>query len=116
MTRQLDWFAVSVEPRRKSAVARSLRSIGLEEFVPIYSQRRRLFLGYVFCRFDYQKTEAVLGTPGGLSIVGLDESEPPVVVGVEALRRAVAVEINREMVRAVEGAPHAQMARLYMTA
>jgi hypothetical protein len=46
MTRQLDWFAVSVEPRRKSAVARSLRSIGLEEFVPIYSQRRRLFPGY----------------------------------------------------------------------
>jgi hypothetical protein len=64
MTLQLDWFAMSEEPRRESAVARSFRSIGLEELVPSYSQRRRLFPGYVFCRFDYQKTEAVLGTPG----------------------------------------------------
>ena len=39
-----------------------------------------------------------------------------VVVGVEALQRSVAVEINHEMVRAVEGAPHAQRARLFMTA
>jgi hypothetical protein len=39
-----------------------------------------------------------------------------VVVGVEALERSVAVEINYEMVCAVEGARHAQTARLFLTA
>ena len=38
------------------------------------------------------------------------------VVGVEALERSVAVEINYEMVCAVEGARHAQTARLFLTA
>ena len=39
-----------------------------------------------------------------------------VVVGVAALNRSVAVEINRERVCAVEGAAHAQRARLFLTA
>jgi hypothetical protein len=34
---------------------------------------------------------------------------------VEALQRAVAVQIDREMVRAVEGGPHADLARLFLT-
>jgi hypothetical protein len=38
-----------------------------------------------------------------------------VVVSVELLRRAVAVEIDRDMIRAVEGAEHATMAHVYLT-
>lgn len=37
------------------------------------------------------------------------------VVCVELLRRAVAVEINRDMIRAVEGSEHASMAHVYLT-
>ena len=169
LTRRLQWFALAVKPGCEKAVARSLRSRGLEEYVPIYSGRRRLFPGFVFCRFNYQNRQAVLETPGVLSIVSPTESVSPiadeevarirmilasglpvkphnflwfgqqveitrgplaglegfllrkhddfqVVVGVEALQRSVAVEINHEMVRAIEGAPHAHMARLFLTA
>jgi transcriptional antiterminator NusG len=169
VTPRLEWFALSVQPRHEEAVARSLRSRGSEEYVPIHSGRRRLFPGFVFCRFDYQNRQAVVETPGVLSIAGAPESVSPisdaevawlkmilashlpvntcaflrmgqrvwirrgpldglegillrkhddfqVVVGVEALQRSVAVEINHEMVCAVEGAPHAQRARLLMTA
>ncbi len=38
-----------------------------------------------------------------------------VVVSVELLRRAVAVEIGRDMIRAVHGAEHAGMAHIYLT-
>jgi transcription antitermination factor NusG len=38
-----------------------------------------------------------------------------VVVSVELLHRGVAVEIDRGMIRAVEGAEHASMAHLYLT-
>jgi len=38
-----------------------------------------------------------------------------VVVSVELLRRAVAVEIDREMICAVQGAAHASVAHLYLT-
>jgi hypothetical protein len=34
---------------------------------------------------------------------------------VELLRRAVAVEIDRDMIRAVKGAEHASMAYVYLT-
>lgn len=168
-TSRLEWFALRVQPRREGSVAESLRSRGLEDFVPTDSGRRRLFPGFVFCRFNYQNRQAVLEIPGVLSIAGPCESASPisdaeiawikmimaaqlpakpwafsrvgqrvciwrgplaglegilvrkhydfqVVVGVEALERSVAVEINHEMVCAVEGAPHAQMARLFMTA
>ena len=169
MTRRFQWFALAVKPGGEKLVAQSLCSRGLEEYVPIYSGRRRLFPGFVFCRFDNRNRQAVLEIPGVLSIAGPCESASPIsdaeiagikmilaaqlpakpwafswvgqrvciwrgplaglegilvrkhdtyqgVVGVEALERSVTVEINREMVCAVEGAPHAQMARLFMTA
>ena len=168
-TSRLEWFALRVQPRREGSVAESLRSRGLEDFVPTDSGRRRLFPGFVFCRLDNRNRQAALGIPGVLSIVGPPESGCPiadveiarikmilasglpvksrtflragqrvwirrgplaglegilrrkkddfqVVVGVEALERSVAVEINYEMVCAVEGAPHAQTARLFLTA
>jgi transcriptional antiterminator NusG len=169
MKLRLEWFALAVKPGSEKAVARLLRSRGLEEYLPICSGRRRLFPGFVFCHFDYRNRRAVLETPGVLSIMVPNESASPisdaeiswikmilasrlpvrpqtfsrtgqrvwitrgplaglegilvrknedfqVLVGVEALQRSVAVEINHELVRAVAGAPHAQMARLYMTA
>ena len=57
------WFALSVVPRKEKATAQALRSKGYEDFLPMYSMKRRwsdrmkvvempLFPGYVFCRFD----------------------------------------------------------------
>jgi hypothetical protein len=120
-------------------VAGALRSRGLEEFVPTYSGRGRLFPGIVFCRLYDENRRDALEIPGVLSIVGPPESGRPIadaeiagikmilasrlpvksrtflragqrvwirsgplagleVVGVEALERSVAVEINYEMV------------------
>lgn len=161
------WFALAVKPGDEQAVARSLRGRGLEQYVPTYSGRRRLFPGFVFCRFDPQNRRAVPEIPGGLWAAGSPESASSVsyaeiarikmilasrlpvrprallsvgqrvwimrgplaglegfllrrrddfqvVVGLEALRRSVTVDISRAMVCAVEGAAHAPMARLFM--
>ena len=78
MTPRLEWFALGVQPRQEEAVARSLRSRGLEEYVPIRSGRRRLFPGFVFCRFDYHRRLPVLITPGVTSIVGFGSDPVPV--------------------------------------
>ena len=163
------WFALAVKPGGERTVAGLLRSRGLEEYLPMYSGWRRLFPGFVFCRFHYRNRRSVIETPGVQAVASPRESIFPisdaeiarikmilasrlpvkprtllcagqrvrirrgplaglegilvrkhddfqVVVGVEALQRSVAVEINHEMVCAVEGAPHAQMARLFMTA
>ena len=56
------------------------------------------------------------GALAGLEGVLIREKDSlRVIVSVELLRRAVAVEIDREMVCAVQGAAHATMARLYLT-
>jgi transcription antitermination factor NusG len=49
-----------------------------EEYVPFYSARRRLFPGFVFCRFDYHRRLPVLITPGVTSIVGFGGDPVPV--------------------------------------
>src|ERR1035441_5440344 len=78
MAPRLEWFALSVQPRQEEAAARSLRRRGLEEYVPIRSGRRRLFPGFVFCRFDYHRRLPVLITPGVTSIVGFGSDPVPV--------------------------------------
>jgi len=56
------------------------------------------------------------GSLAGLEGVLLREKDSlRVVVSIELLRRAVAVEIDRDMICAVQGAAHASMARLYLT-
>jgi transcription antitermination factor NusG len=55
---------------------------------------------------------ALAGLEGGLI---REKDGLRVVVCVELLRRAVAVEINRDMVRAVQGAEHASMAHVFLT-
>lgn len=173
------WFALTAKPRHEKAVSQSLRSKGLEVFLPLYRLRHKwsdrmkavdlpLFPGYVFCRFNSDCRLPVLTTPGVKSIVGFSNRPVPVsdeeiagvqtilasglpaqpwpylsagqsvriergslagiegvllhekdsmrvVVSVELLRRAVAVEIGRDMIRAVEGAAGSSRAHLYLT-
>jgi len=63
-----------------------------------------------------QKARIEWGSLAGLEGVLIREKDAlRVVVSVELLRRAVAVEIGRDMIRAVEGAEHASMAHVYLT-
>lgn len=63
-----------------------------------------------------QRARIERGSLAGLEGVLIREKDAfRVVVSVELLRRAVAVEIDRDMIRAVDGAEHASMARLYLT-
>ena len=63
-----------------------------------------------------QRARIEWGSLAGLEGVLIREKHAlRVVVSVELLRRAVAVEIDRDMIRAVEGAEHAAMASVYLT-
>lgn len=63
-----------------------------------------------------QKARIERGALAGLEGVLIREKDGiRVVVSVELLRRAVAVEIDRDMIRALEGAEHAAMAHVYLT-
>ena len=63
-----------------------------------------------------QKARIERGSLAGLEGVLIREKDSlRVVVSVELLHRAVAVEIGRDMIRAVEGAAHAPTVRLYLT-
>src|SRR5580658_1486287 len=63
-----------------------------------------------------QKARIERGSLAGLEGVLIREKDSlRVVVSIELLRRAVAVEIDRDMIRAVEGAAHASMAHVYLT-
>lgn len=83
------WFAVQVRPRHELTTAKILRNKGLEEFVPLYTSRRRwsdrqkdialpLFTGYVFCRFAAKTKLPVMTTPGVIRIVGSSKGPIPI--------------------------------------
>ena len=56
------------------------------------------------------------GSLAGLEGVLIREKDSlRVVVSVELLQRAVAIEIDRDIIRAVQGAAHASMAHVYLT-
>lgn len=64
-----------------------------------------------------QRVRIERGSLAGLEGILLREKDSfRVVVSVELLRRSVAVEIDRSVLCAVHGAPHAEMAHLYLTA
>ncbi len=76
------WFALAVVPRKEKATAQVLRAKGYEDFLPLYSVRRRwsdrvktvelpLFPGYVFCRFDPQNRLPILKIPTVMSVAGM---------------------------------------------
>jgi len=63
-----------------------------------------------------QKARIERGSLAGLEGVLIRERDSlRVVVSVELLRRAVAVEIDRDIICAVQGAAHATMAHVYLT-
>jgi transcription antitermination factor NusG len=83
------WFALSVVPRKEKHTAQALRVKGYDEFLPLYSERRRwsdrvkkvelpLFTGYVFARFDPKLRLPLLKMPTVLSIVGLGRDPEPI--------------------------------------
>jgi transcription antitermination factor NusG len=83
------WYALQVRSRYEMGVARHLRGMGYEEFLPLYECRKRwsdrikvaqepLFPGYLFCRLDPQNRLPILKTPGVIQIVGYNRQPIPV--------------------------------------
>ncbi len=95
------WYAVRVRPQQESIASQSLRGRGLEEFLPIYTARRRwadrvktincpLFVGYVFCRFPLNQKPLVLTSAGCIDVVRFGPNLAPVPDDdIVALRRLV---------------------------
>jgi transcriptional antiterminator NusG len=75
------WFAIRTKSNRESVVLASLVSKGYQTFLPMYesgtsvdtvAKRARsipLFPGYLFCRFDVQRRQPIVMTPGVVYIV-----------------------------------------------
>jgi transcription antitermination factor NusG len=97
------WFALHVNSKRETRISVQLRMKGYEEFVPQYSERRRLaygtreatlplFPGYVFCKLDLnERILPVLTTPGVIGMVGAGRT--PVAIDdleIDAIKAAVA--------------------------
>jgi transcription antitermination factor NusG len=83
------WFALSVVPRKEKVTAQTLRAKGYEDFLPMYSVRRRwsdrmklvempLFPGYVFCRFDPKIRLPILKIPTVMSVAGIGRLPEPI--------------------------------------
>jgi transcription antitermination factor NusG len=83
------WFALSVVPRKEKATAQTLRAKGYEDFLPMYSVKRRwsdrvktvdmpLFPGYVFCRFDPKIRLPILKIATVMAVAGLGKTPQPV--------------------------------------
>jgi len=93
------WYAIRVQSKFENLASATLRGKGYEEFLPLYSCRRRwsdrvkildlpLFPGYLFCRFDVQdRLLPILTTPGVVSILGVGKTPVPVEDGeIEAIK------------------------------
>jgi transcription antitermination factor NusG len=92
------WFALSVTPRKEKVTARTLRALGYEDFLPLYSVRRRwsdrmktvefpLFPGYVFSRFDPKLRLPILKIATVNHVVGpANQPEPVLESEILALR------------------------------
>jgi transcription antitermination factor NusG len=83
------WYALQVRSRYEMSAAGHLRSMGYEEFLPLYKCRKRwsdrikevqapLFPGYLFCQCDPQDRLPILKTPGVIRIVGYNRQPIPV--------------------------------------
>ena len=94
------WYALTVAPRKEKVTAQTLRTAGFEGFLPLYYSERNwsdrikklespLFPGYVFCRFDPRIRQAILKTPGVVSIVSFGKTPEPVDDGEVAALQSV---------------------------
>jgi transcription antitermination factor NusG len=83
------WFALAVIPRKEKVTAQTARAKGYEDFLPLYSVKRKwsdriqqvelpLFPGYIFCRFDPKVRLPILKIPSVMSIVGFGKTPQPI--------------------------------------
>ncbi len=111
MEHSVRWYALQTRPKHEDIVASLLRYKGYEEYVPEYSAVsktrkrpifRKLFPGYVFCRFNYWAPggvgdgNGVVSTPGVVRVVG---GRPPATVPEQelcAIRRALILNLKTE--------------------
>lgn len=96
-----DWYALRVKPRHEKRVAEVLRSLGYEEFLPLYQARRRwsdryktvslpLFSCYTFCRLGSGAPTLAVRIPGVAGIVGVGKMPKPIENSeIEAIRSIV---------------------------
>ena|SRR5947207_810978 len=86
---QQQWFALQLRSRFEKVVAMHLRGKGYEEYLPLYSSRRKwsdrvkeielpLFPGYIFCKFDITDRLPVIMIPGVMSLVGFGGVPMPI--------------------------------------
>jgi transcription antitermination factor NusG len=84
-----EWFVIRVKSNFERHVSISLRSRGIEEYVPLYRLYRTspvrarqvdlpLFPGYVFSRFEVNNRLSVLTVPGVVHILSLHGMPIPV--------------------------------------
>jgi len=83
------WFALRVKSRCEKLVATIAHNKGFEEFLPLYSSRRRwsdrtksvelpLFPGYVFCRLNPEYRLPLLTIPGAIQFAGIGKTPVPI--------------------------------------
>ena len=83
------WYGIRTRPNQERLAAKSLEGKGYEQYLPLYSSRRRwsdrvattqlpLFPGYVFCRFDPLRRLPIMTTSGVASIVGFANGPAPI--------------------------------------
>jgi transcription antitermination factor NusG len=102
------WFALLVRARHEKSAGQLLLERGHEAFVPLWRTRRRwsdrikevelpLFPCYAFCRFDPQRRQSVLSTPGVLRVVGFGDQPVPVEEAeIAAIRTIVEARLKYE--------------------
>jgi len=105
------WYALQVAPARERLVAVLLEHKGYEQYVPSYRTDRpvkgrlkiaekKLFPGYVFCRFAHKESNqvsrggGVVTTPGVIRIVGGRKPAPIPPEEIEAIRLALAARLR----------------------
>jgi transcriptional antiterminator NusG len=102
----VSWFALAVVPRKEKATAQALRAKGYQDFLPMYTVRRRwsdrvksvelpLFPGYVFSRFDPKFRLPILKMPAVIAILGMGKQPEPIPdVEIDALQTVCKAGVN----------------------
>lgn len=96
------WYALQIQSRLASVASTVLQGKGYEEFLPVYTSRRRwsdrmktielpLFPGYLFCRFNPRdRMLPILTTPGVMGIVSAGKTPLPIAEDeIDAVRRVI---------------------------
>ncbi len=107
------WYAVQVKSNKEDVVANLLNQKGYEHFLPTYHVERqagrklkfetkKLFPGYVFCRFSYDMRNqirnggSIVTTPGIIRILGGTKPIPIPTEEIEAIQLTLAARLKPE--------------------